>query len=58
MHGAFVGDLQQTRPLRLIEWPREFDRPPDSVNLAFLGLTFRTVCSVDLGVSQSDADVL
>lgn len=58
MHGAFVGDLQQTSPLRRIERPGEFNSPLDAVDLAFLGLTFRAVCSVDLGVRQRDADVL
>lgn len=58
VHRAFVRDLQQTSSLRRIEWPREFHRPLDAVDLAFLGLTFRAVRSVDLGVGQRDPDIL
>ena len=53
VHGAFVGDLQQTCPLRRIEGS-EFDRPLDSVNLVFGSQAHSAQSTLDLSVSQSD----
>ena len=56
MHRAFVGDVQEARPLLVIDFA--FDRQPalDAVEAPALGLAVRTVLGVDLVVGQGDGN--
>ncbi len=56
MHRAFVGDLHQPAALVGIEIAAQGDGAHDAVDHAFLGLAFRAIDGMDLGVAQADSD--
>ena len=58
MHRAAVRDLEQLRPLRLVERALEADHPLDAVDLALARLAVGAVGGVDLVVLQLDLDAL